>query len=169
MKICTTCNQQKEFKQFRKLKNSFDGYEYACKPCRDIQCRNWDSTEKGYIRNLYSNMKKRTVSGVHKNASEEIKKKHTVYLTIEEFEDLWKQHKEKHGYKCLLTGVKMTHAPSKENGNINNNISADRLDPNIGYTKENIIFVSANVNIRKNAITKELCHAILKQYEERSW
>ena len=169
MKICTTCNQQKEFKEFNRSKAFFDGYEYACKSCRNIQVNIWRKKEEKFIRNLYSNMKKRTVSGRHKNASEEIKKKHTVYLTIEEFEDLWKQHKEKHGYKCLLTGVKMTHAPFKENRKINNNISADRLDPNIGYTKENIIFVSANVNIRKNAITKELCHAILKQYEERGW
>ena len=169
MKTCTSCKQQKEFKEFNRSKTSFDGYEYACKSCRNIQVNIWRKKEEKFIRNLYSNMKKKTVSGVHKNASEEIKKKHTVYLTIEEFEDLWKQHKEKHGYKCLLTGVKMTHAPSRENRDINNNISADRLDPNIGYTKENIIFVSANVNIRKNAITKELCQAILKQYEERSW
>ena len=169
MKTCTKCKKQKQLKQFRKLKNSFDGYEYACKPCRNIQSRNWHSTEKGYIRTLYSTMKKRTVSGVHKNASEEIKKKHTVYLTMEEFEDLWKQHKEKYGYKCLLTGIKMTHVPSKENMSNSNNISTDRLNPNIGYTKENIIFVSANVNHKKNAVTKKICEAILKQYEERGW
>ena len=169
MKICTTCNQQKEFKEFNRSKTSFDGYEYACKSCRNIQVNIWRKKEEKFIRNLYSNMKKKTVSGVHKNASEEIKKKHTVYLTIEEFEDLWKQHKEKHGYKCLLTGIKMTHVPSKENMSNSNNISADRLNPNIGYTKENIIFVSANVNHKKNAVTKKICEAILKQYEERGW
>ena len=169
MKICTTCNQQKEFKEFNRSKTSFDGYEYACKSCRNIQVNIWRSTEKGYIRTLYHTMKKRINQERFINSSEEIKKKHTVYLTIEEFEDLWKQHKEKHGYKCLLTGIKMTHVPSKENMSNSNNISTDRLNPNIGYTKENIIFVSANVNTKKGAVTKELCQAILKQYEERGW
>ena len=169
MKTCTSCKQQKELKEFNRSKTSFDGYEYACKSCRNIQVNIWRKKEEKFIRNLYSNMKKKTVSGVHKNASEEKKKKHTVYLTIEEFEDLWKQHKEKYGLKCLLTGIKMTHVPSKENMSNSNNISTDRLNPNIGYTKENIIFVSANINTKKGAVTKELCQAILKQYEERSW
>ena len=169
MKICTTCNQQKEFKEFNRSKTSFDGYEYACKSCRNIQVNIWRKKEEKFIRNLYSNMKKKTVSGVHKNASEEKKKKHTLYLTMKEFEDLWKQHKEKYGLRCSLTKVKMTHSPSKENMSTSNNISVDRLNPNIGYTKENIIFVSANVNNKKGAVTKELCQAILKQYEERSW
>ena len=169
MKTCTKCKKQKQLKQFRKLKNSFDGYEYACKPCRNIQSRNWHSTEKGYIKTLYSTMKKRINQKRFINSSEEIKKKHTLYLTMEEFENLWKQHKEKYGLKCLLTGIKMTHVPSKENMSNSNNISTDRLNPNIGYTKENIIFVSANVNTKKGAVTKELCQAILKQYEERSW
>ena len=169
MKICTTCNQKKELKHFYKKNSSSDGYDSGCKICRQVKVDNWRSAEKGFIRNLYSSMKKRINSGRYKDSSEEIKKKHTVYLTIEEFEDLWKQHKEKYGYKCLLTGVKMTHLPSKENMSISNNVSVDRLNPNIGYTKENIIFVSANVNHKKNAITKELCHAIVKQYEERGW
>ena len=63
----------------------------------------------------------------------------------------------------------MTHSPSKENMSTSNNISVDRLNPNIGYTKENIIFVSANINTKKGAVTKELCQAILKQYKKRGW
>jgi Thiamine biosynthesis protein (ThiI) len=169
MKTCTSCKQQKELKEFNKFKITHDGYEYACRACRKIAVNIWRSAEKGFIRNLYSSMKKRIKSGIHKNASEENKKKYRVYLTIEEFEDLWKQHKEKYGYKCLLTGVEMTHVPSKKGMNISNNISADRLDPNIGYTKENIIFVSANINTKKGAVTKELCQAILKQYKKRGW
>ena len=169
MKTCTSCKQQKELKEFNRSKTSFDGYEYACKSCRNIQVNIWHSTEKGYIRTLYASMKKRIKSGIHKNASEEKKKKHTLYLTMKEFEDLWKQHKEKYGLRCSLTKVKMTHSPSKENMSTSNNISVDRLNPNIGYTKENIIFVSANINTKKGAVTKELCQAILKQYEERSW
>ena len=43
----------------------------------------------------------------------------------------------------------------------------DRLNPEIGYTKENIIFVSNKVNNMKNAVTKELCVAIVKAHEER--
>jgi methionine salvage enolase-phosphatase E1 len=51
--------------------------------------------------------------------------------------------------------------------NKSNTVSVDRLDPNIGYTEENIIFVSNKVNQMKNAVTKELCIAIIKAYKER--
>jgi methionine salvage enolase-phosphatase E1 len=51
--------------------------------------------------------------------------------------------------------------------NKSNTVSVDRLDPNIGYTEENIIFVSNKVNQMKSAVTKELCIAIIKAYKER--
>ena len=58
---------------------------------------------------------------------------------------------------------------TKELTNKSNSISVDRLNPEIGYTKENIIFVSNKVNNMKNAVTKELCIAIVRAHEERNW
>jgi hypothetical protein len=49
-----------------------------------------------------------------------------------------------------------------------NAVSVDRLDPNVGYTKENIIFISNEANKNKNAVTKELCEAILRVFKERN-
>jgi hypothetical protein len=51
--------------------------------------------------------------------------------------------------------------------NKSNSLSVDRLNPRIGYTKENTIFVSNKVNNMKNAVTKELCIAIVKAHEEK--
>ena len=51
--------------------------------------------------------------------------------------------------------------------NKSNTLSVDRLNPEVGYTEENIIFVSSKANQMKNAVTKDLCIAILKAYEER--
>jgi hypothetical protein len=50
-----------------------------------------------------------------------------------------------------------------------NGFSVDRLNPNIGYTKENTIFITNAANKSKNAVTKELCISILKVYEEKGW
>ena len=58
---------------------------------------------------------------------------------------------------------------SNSDSKTNNGISVDRLDPSIGYTLENIIFVANRTNQMKCNVTKDLCIAILKEYEKRNW
>ena len=91
-------------------------------------------------------------------------------MTKEEFFQLFEEHKKIYGYTCALTGEPIFHKTnSHKDSTKSNSISVDRLNPKIGYTKENIIFVSTKANNLKNAVTKELCIAILKEYEKRGW
>jgi hypothetical protein len=42
LKVCTRCNQEKDFSEFHKCKSSKDGHKPACKKCRnEWQCKWW--------------------------------------------------------------------------------------------------------------------------------
>jgi hypothetical protein len=166
---CTTCKIEKDIINFPR-KGS--GYRAQCKKCRDKTTTLYVNTEHGYLVGVYNSIKKKVRAARYKNISQEQKEKYRCYMTQEEFNELWEQHKNKHGYKCTLTGIEMILKRKKKTGGTvgyENGFSVDRLNPNIGYTKENTIFITNTANKLKNAVTKELCVSILKAYEERGW
>ena len=129
----------------------------------------YKNTEKGYLREMYTGIwnrfRKKEKSGIF---SEERLMMYQPKVTREEFFELWENHKKEHGMKCLMTGVEMTHIRGKGVKNKTpTNISLDRLDNTKGYTKQNIIFVTNEFNLRKNAILIIDCINILRQYKLR--
>tara|TARA_B100000315_G_C14137358_1_gene389761 strand:- start:67 stop:465 length:399 start_codon:yes stop_codon:yes gene_type:complete len=50
---------------------------------------------------------------------------------------------------------------------IASNLSIDRLDPNLDYTLQNIIFIRGDENARKKNTTYEDCKIHIRLYEER--
>ena len=169
MKKCTTCKIEKDITNFTKKGLIHRG---QCKKCRDKITNLYVNTEHGYLVGVYNSIKKKVRAARYKNLPEQQKEKYKCYVTQEEFNELWEQHKNKHGYKCALTGIEMILKRKKKTGGTvgyENGFSVDRLNPNIGYTKENIIFITNLANKLKNAVTKELCIAVLKAYEERGW
>ena len=91
-------------------------------------------------------------------------------ITWEEFWQLWENHKKKYGgFICGYTGVKMTHERSVMKDPLRNqshNISVDRLDPNLPYTADNIVFCTVKFNNIKGAMTRNDCLLILKKFIE---
>ena len=129
----------------------------------------WLSTEKGFLSNLYSGCKRRTKKKQAKDPSKE-----WSLLSQEYFLNLWDEHKAKHGMTCGYTGepiIIQATAPNK-NGKQNpvpkNLLSVDRLDPEKGYTKKNIVFCGWGINDRKKNVSVEDCHLIIRKYEERN-
>ena len=130
------------------------------------------NTEAGFIIAKYQDMKKsrKRKQGRLINTDKEIE-----LLSQEEFFTLWEEHKAKHGYNCGYYNdepiIMQRSAPNK-NGKINtrpkNLLSVDCLNPEKGYTKENIVFCGWAVNDRKNAVRKKDCYLFLKKYEERN-
>ena len=45
MKICSICNNEKEYSEFHRCKGKKDGYKSACKICRNTQYREYSRTE----------------------------------------------------------------------------------------------------------------------------
>ena len=129
------------------------------------------NTEAGFIISKYHDMKK---SCKRKQAREINADKKIELLSQEEFLELWTQHKAKQGITCGYTGepLLMQRKNPRKDGvkhkTPKNLLSVDCLDPEIGYTKENIVFCSWGFNDRKNAVKIKDCYLIIKMHEERN-
>jgi len=80
-------------------------------------------------------------------------------LTLEELDDIF----EKQNGLCYYTGDKLILAKSAKFASKETNISLDRLDNNLGYTKENIVLCTKIANIAKNVSSKEDFIAMCKR------
>ena len=173
MKKCTTCKKERSSELFRKGKKQ-------CNICADSAHAKYLATEKGYFIEKYNNIVSKYIRYKRHGKrdyrrtpfTEEELKLYQINLTHEEFFNLWKKQKEIYGMLCPVTGVEMTrvrNAGNKKKKSIcPSNISVDRLDNSKGYTAENIIFVTADFNARKNAIYLNECKRVLELAQKRN-
>jgi len=175
MKKCTGCGFEtnKPKKYFYKNLNAKDNLNYQCKKCKQKTVDIYTSTENGFMTIMFDTLNRRSRTKRHRHLTEKEKNKYRCYITKEKFFELWENHKKKFGYCCSLTGVEMVCKRSKGKKGAgflgySNGVSVDRLNPDIGYTENNIIFISNKANKSKSAVTKELCIKILEIYKERN-
>ena len=169
--VCKTIYNDLE-SNFSKVKKHKDGYSYECRKCKKQRDLEYAKTEIGYLNICYAAIKNRYKNMRYKDLSEKEKDRHRCYVTKEEFLQMWEEHKKQFGYRCRLTGIKMVlqraQDPKKRRYlGYSNAMSVDRLDPKIGYTKDNTVFISNETNKTKGAVTKQLCISILKLFEEK--
>ena len=65
-------------------------------------------------------------------------------------------------------GCIMGQGSRKKSTPVQTNFSIDRLDNNLTYTKENIVFCCGGCNQIKNQVTFDMCKKMLKMKEERN-
>tara|TARA_R110000824_G_scaffold86984_1_gene214797 strand:+ start:411 stop:872 length:462 start_codon:yes stop_codon:yes gene_type:complete len=65
-------------------------------------------------------------------------------------------------------GCIMGQGSRKKSNPIQTNFSIDRLDNNLTYTKENIVFCCGGCNNIKHQVTFDMCKKMLKMKEERN-
>ena len=135
----------------------------------------WDEkylrAEKGFFSEIWNTMKKR--------CSPEHMKKYGRNRTLQinngirgrdHLLEIWEKQKNLLcGPYCIYTGVKLTTERNNGKGYVgrtNTNISIDRIDPNLPYQEDNIVFCSWEFNNTKGAVSPEDCKKILKVYEE---
>ena len=159
---CTVCHKVKPENEFYKQnkKTGNKKVRHDCKECHSKWKKNYFATETGFMTKLYSSMKDR--STLNNRINRYIA--HSVELTLEEFIQEWENHKTKYGMTCCYTGVKLDFIKKKGRGT---QVSVDRLDNSIGYTKDNIVFCSARANFEKHSVSIDMCRKILVLYEER--
>ena len=129
------------------------------------------NTEKGFMLSKYHDVcrswKRKQNRPINANKKIEL-------LSQEEFLELWTQHKVKQGITCGYTGeplIMQRKKPRKDGVRHKvpkNQLSVDCLDPEIGYTKSNIVFCGWGFNDRKNAVKIKDCYLIIKMHEERN-
>ena len=65
-------------------------------------------------------------------------------------------------------GCIMRQGQRKKSNPVTTNFSIDRLDNNLTYTKENIVFCCGGCNNIKHQVTFDMCKKMLKMKEERN-
>jgi hypothetical protein len=73
MKKCPGCKKIKKIEYFHNRKINKDKLSYYCKDCSNKKRMDHNNTEKGFLLNSYSSMRKRTISGRFKNSPKHIK------------------------------------------------------------------------------------------------
>lgn len=132
MKVCTKCNQSKDISSFTKDKHNKDGVRSECGNCSRLMKR--ESYRKDPRQQLYRNAKKRA-------------KDKGLYFSLTK-EDI------KIPDVCPLLGISIRIAEGVAD---DHSPSLDRIEPEKGYTKENIQVVSQRANrIKDNASFEEL-------------
>lgn len=125
-KQCMFCKSIKEFSQFHSNKDQLFGLASDCKDCRKIQSKKeWGNATKTRLnRIIYGRAKSRA-------------KKKNIYFNLD-IEDIHIPE------KCPVFNEKFIY------GDHNWTPSIDRINPNLGYVKGNVIIVSNKANVIKN-------------------
>lgn len=141
-KKCSSCNEIKSFSEFNKTRHQIFGLGGKCKQCiSDIRKINWDKNIKNNVKtSLFKRTKYRaTRDKILFNLSEED-------IIIPD--------------RCPVLGTEFVY------GDYQLTYSIDRIIPELGYTKGNIIIVSNKANMIKNNATPDEILAVGNFYKE---
>ena len=160
-KKCVRCGEVKSLKDFYKDKSTRDGLYSSCIICKTKWVKTYRNTERGYLTRLHIGMRR----------------EHQCYFTFEEFRAAFEKHKEKYGLKSAWgpgpdhldqhLPITLITKLSGEGKITASNLSVDRLDSNLDYTLQNIIFIRSDENRRKNNSSYEDCKIQIRLHEER--
>ena len=162
MKICTKCYINKELDDFHNMKVNKDGKSHWCKTCKkeyDKIYRQSDKIQSLYKSKYYRDTKKeyqryRFETDFRRQLLIQAKaraKKNNLSFDIE-IEDIIVPE------ICPILEIKLERKPYGERGSFRpNSPSLDKIIPELGYIKGNIIVISMKANIMKcNATQEEL-------------
>lgn len=116
------------------------------------------NTVPGYIRDMFNRAKYK--AGLR-----------NIHWDIESWEvlfEMFQEHVKRYGMTCPYSGEQMVIYRYGKKGINPQNVSLDRLDNTKGYTKQNCVFTTVDMNLRKAAVTIDDCKNILRVYNERN-
>jgi len=145
-KKCFKCKELKNVEEFSKNKSNFDGYQKVCKECFS----NYECVKKGYKKK--SNNYKNSLEDYFNSKLPNLRKKCQLQNVPFDLEkgDLFEIYNSQKG-KCYYTDMDIIHNLGKLDYN---SISIERLYPEKGYTKQNIVLCSFNVNSFKGMMNE---------------
>lgn len=179
MKFCKKCNEEKPLEEFYiKKRGKYVGYECkkCCKEYRlnnldriNIRKKIYENTKPSFLLSSYYSMTGQYRRKIKNNFPKNKLKSYEVHISKKDFLNMVNTYEKEKGFVCQGTNMPLTTLRhlGKKRKSCGTNFSVDRLDTQIGYSKENIIFVSWEFNQRKNSIKPKDCFAILKLYKER--
>ena len=179
-KKCLQCGEVKPLTLFPKDKNKKDGHHPWCRKCLNEATTKRRNTERGYLKMRYDSMRGREFK------KDRWGRKSKCFFTFDEFLTAFEKHKSIYGMKSAwgpgpdhleehlpITMIQEGKGQLGKKGAIKgskrtlSNLSIDRLDPNLDYTLQNIIFIRYDENRRKSDSSYSDCKIQIRLYEER--
>ena len=179
-KKCTKCGEVKPLTLFPKDKNKKDGHHPWCRKCNNDLTTKRRNTERGYLKMRYDSMRGREFK------KDRWGRKSKCFFTFDEFLAAFEKHKSIYGMRSAwgpgpdrleehlpITMIQEGKGQVGKRGGIkglkvkSSNLSVDRLDPNLDYTLQNLIFIRGDENSRKKDSTYEDCKIQIRLHEER--
>jgi hypothetical protein len=144
VKQCSKCKIKKKNSEFNKQTKSKDGMAVWCRVCMNSYDKNYRDTKAGYLINALSSAKNRA-----KN------KKVDFQLDLEYLQNIATK-------TCPVFGVDLLYASSKNGAGYPNihAASLDRIIPELGYVKGNVVFISNYANLIKSNATEVELYAV---------
>ena len=179
MRFCKRCGVEKPITEFYKSMRKEKYLQFKCMKChKEYRLNNLDkikarkkiyeNTKPSFLSSSYNSMTGQYRRKVRDNFPKDRLNSYEVSISKKDFLDMVNTYEKEKGFVCQGTNMPLTTLRNLDRGNnCPTNFSVDRLDSEIGYSKENIIFVSWIFNQRKRNINMEDCFAILKLYKER--
>ncbi len=173
LKLCSACLQEKPLtvQFYHRNRTSRDGFQAECRPCRSIRAKydqrrkERQATPEHRAYACRATKRARTKpKGFFLSIVSEIRQRSRRFgLSCDVTRDWLMEVHEKQAGLCALTGDTMTFTIG--HGIVGTNCSVDRIDPNGGYTKDNVQLVCLWANIMKGPRTVEqlleVCREIL--------
>jgi hypothetical protein len=154
---CSTCNVTLPLtkENFYKRNDSETGFQHRCKKClKKDENRVARLVKKD---DLLLFLKDRLNGAKHRAISKSIE----FDIDLKYLNDLWTSQKG----LCNITKIKMNHTILK--GKVKNNVSIDRINPELGYVKGNVQLICNIVNVMKSDMSmddlKYFCKLIIKE------
>lgn len=145
-KKCFKCKEIKLVEQFSKNRSTFDGYQKCCKEC----FANYDSVKKGYIKK--NKLLKTDLEVYLRNKTSYLERKCKLKNLNFDLNKEWlfEQYQKQNG-KCYYSNLPIKH---NEGCHQYDSISVERLDPNLGYIKTNVVLASFAINSFKGMMNE---------------
>ena len=151
MKLCIKCKIKKKNSDFYKHSNVKDGLSSACKVCTTVHNKKYRSTKEGFLKNALSSAKVRAK-----------KKQINFNLDYEYLESISTT-------KCPVFNVDLMYYSSTNGSGYPNPHAAslDRVIPELGYVKGNVVFISQWANTVKSNATEIQLYAVADWLHEK--
>jgi hypothetical protein len=156
---CSSCNITLPLtsENFHRRNDSATGFQNRCKKClrKDpARCNRLIKKDdlSMFLKDRFYGARSRAI------------KKHIEFnIDLEYLDELWKLQQG----LCAITKIKMTHSILQ--GKLKTNLSIDKINPSLGYTKDNIQLVCNIINVMKSDMSmndlKYFCKLIIQQNE----
>lgn len=160
-KVCIRCGIEQDISEFRKQKETHDGHVNQCRTClNEIQrikrkatgneiTRRYEKTPNGFLMREYRNMQSR-VTGIQKKKAhlylgKELLPRDEFYTWAKSQPAFWNLFKvwEHFGYNQKWTPT------------------VDRIDSSLGYTTDNMEWVTHSENSRRGSLSRNLIYGFV--------